>query len=212
MECLSMDVYIYESVEVLLWAEYIVKSDGPLELGMMDRKGNDCIWMEYPGWVCRRKCMKVLAASNPWNRCLEDKLTKYNHFWMRGLFCCNISKEPGDWIYNAQMMSPLWTHVRLTCHPPPPKILKTLNACHVFLKVIALVDTTDGTGNLVLPYSLQGIRHSDWWSSYTWPHQIRLLPKAWRTWRKNIYIQFYIAIISNRLQRPILLQYLKRPL
>ena len=123
-----------------------------------------------------------------------------------------ISKEPGDWIYNAQMMSPLWTHVRLTCHPPPPKILKTLNACHVFLKVIALVDTTDGTGNLVLPYSLQGIRHSDWWSSYTWPHQIRLLPKAWRTWRKNIYIQFYIAIISNRLQRPLEILQQNRPL
>jgi hypothetical protein len=61
----------------------------------------------------------------------------------------------------------------------PPKTLKCLNACRIFLQVITLADITDGSGIHILPCSLQGIRHNDRHSNYTWLHQIRPLPKAW---------------------------------
>ena len=99
------------------------------------------------------------------------------------------------------MMSPLWIPVWLTCHPSPLKFSNPKCLPYV-LKVITLFDITDGVGNIILPCSLQGIRCSDWRSSYTWPHSMRPLPEVWRTWCKIIYIQFYIAITSNRLQRP----------
>ena len=76
MECQSMDVYIYESVEVLLWAWCIVKSDWPLELGMVARKAMIADEWNTLGECAGRKCMKVLVASSPWNRWFEDKFAK----------------------------------------------------------------------------------------------------------------------------------------
>jgi hypothetical protein len=85
----------------------------------------------------------------------------------------------------------------------PPKTLKCLNACHIFLQVITLDDITDGGGIHVLPCTLQGIRQNDRHSSYTWPHEIRPLPKAWRTWHKTLCTQFCTTSAKKRLQRPL---------
>ena len=48
----------------------------------------------------------------------------------------------------------------------PPKTLKRLNACRIFLQVITLADITDGSGCDILKCSLMGVWHSDWRSSY----------------------------------------------
>ena len=85
----------------------------------------------------------------------------------------------------------------------PPQDLKCLNACCIFLQVITLADITDGSGTHILPSSLQGTRHNDWHSSYTWPHQIRPSPEAWRVWCKTLCTQFCTISASNRLQRPL---------
>ena len=85
----------------------------------------------------------------------------------------------------------------------PPKTLKRLNACCIFLQVLTLADIADGSGTHTLPSSLQGIRHNDRHSSYICPHQIRPLPKAWRTWHKTLCTQFCTTSASNRLQRPL---------
>ena len=85
----------------------------------------------------------------------------------------------------------------------PPKTLKRLNACCIFLQVITLADITDRSGNHILPCSLQGIRHNDRHSSYTWQHLIRPLPEAWRVWCKTLCTQFCMTSASNRLQRPL---------
>ena len=60
----------------------------------------------------------------------------------------------------------------------PPKTLKRLNACCIFLQVITLADITVGSDTHILSCSLQGIRHNDRRSYYTWPHQIRPSPEA----------------------------------
>ena len=62
---------------------------------------------------------------------------------------------------------------------------------------------TDGGGTHILLCSLQGIRHNDRCSSYTRPHQIRPLPKAWRIWCKTLCTQFCTTSASNRLRRPL---------
>jgi hypothetical protein len=85
----------------------------------------------------------------------------------------------------------------------PPKTLKRLNACHIFLQVITLADLTDRSGIHILPCSLQGIRRNERRSYYTWPHQIRPSSKAWRTWCKTICTQFWTTSASNRLRRPL---------
>jgi hypothetical protein len=100
---------------------------------------------------------------------------------------------------DVSLMDYFMTHLP----PLPPKTLKRLNACRIFLQVITLADLTDGSGTHILPGSLQGARHNDRRSSYTWPHQIRPSSKAWRTWRKKICTQFCTTSASNRLQRPL---------
>ena len=85
----------------------------------------------------------------------------------------------------------------------PPKALKCLNACCIFLQVLTLADITDKSGTHILPGSLQGIMHNDRRSSYTWPHQIKPSPEAWRVRRKTLCTQFCMTSASNRLRRPL---------
>ena len=54
----------------------------------------------------------------------------------------------------------------------PPKILKSFNACRIFLQVLTLADICDGSGHEILKCTPQGTRHKDRRSSYEWPKQI----------------------------------------
>ena len=114
-----------------------------------------------------------------------------------------IWKEPGK--LELQCTNDVSLMDSFMMHLPhlPPKTLKRLNACCIFLQVITLADITDGSGTHILPSSLQGIRHNDMRSSYMWPHQIRPSPEAWRVWRKTLCTQFCTTSASNRLLRPL---------
>ena len=41
------------------------------------------------------------------------------------------------------------------------------------------------------------------WIYYTWPHQIRPSPEAWRAWHKTLCTPFCMTSASNRLLRPL---------
>ena len=90
-------------------------------------------------------------------------------------------------------------------HTPyfPPKVLKQLNACRIFLQVLTLADISDGSGREVLKGSLQGSRHNDRRSSYDWPKQLRPSAGAWRTWRSTLQALFCVTPKFTLLRQPL---------
>jgi hypothetical protein len=80
-----------------------------------------------------------------------------------------------SWHLETQRTNDLFLMDTIMNHLPhfPPKTLKCLNACRIFLQVITLADITDGSGCDILKCSLMGVQHSDWHSSYKWPKQIK---------------------------------------
>ena len=63
------------------------------------------------------------------------------------------------------------------------KGLRQLNACRLFLQVLTVADIADGTGTMICPNVLQGMRHIDRRSLYGWPEQASPSKQAWRLWR-----------------------------
>jgi hypothetical protein len=97
------------------------------------------------------------------------------------------------WKFELQCTNNVFLMDSFMMHVPhfPPKTLKCLNACCIFLQVITLADITDRSGTHILPSSLQGIRYNDRPSYYMWLHQIRPSLEAWRTWHKTLCTQFF---------------------
>ena len=60
----------------------------------------------------------------------------------------------------------------------PPKSLKRINACRLFLQVLTLTDICHGSGNTISVNILRGTRHEDRRSRYTWPNQSRPSEKS----------------------------------
>ena len=85
----------------------------------------------------------------------------------------------------------------------PPKVLKQMNACRIFLQVLSLADISDGSGREILKSSLQGIWHNDRRSSYDWPKQLRPSAGAWRTWQSTLQALFCVNPKSTRLRQQI---------
>jgi hypothetical protein len=90
-------------------------------------------------------------------------------------------------------------------HTPhfPPKVLKQMNACPIFLQVLSLADISDGSGYEILKGSLQGIQHNDRRSSYDWPKQLCPSAGAWRTWQSTLQALFCVTSKSTRLRQTL---------
>ena len=86
-----------------------------------------------------------------------------------------------SWHLETQRTNDLFLIDTIMNHLPhfPPKTLKCLNACCIFLQVITLANITDGSGCDILKCSLMGVWHSDQCSLYKWPKQIRPSSEAW---------------------------------
>ena len=85
----------------------------------------------------------------------------------------------------------------------PPKVLKQMNACRIFLQVLSLADISDGSGHEIPNSSLQGIWHNDRRSSYYWPKQLRPSAGAWRTWQSTLQALFCVTPKPSWLWQPL---------
>ena len=85
----------------------------------------------------------------------------------------------------------------------PPKTIKRLHACSIFLQVITLVNITDGSGCDILKCSLMGVRNSDRCSSYKWPKQIRPSSEAWWLWQHTLTTLFCKSPESTKLRQSL---------
>ena len=68
----------------------------------------------------------------------------------------------------------------------PPKTLKRLNSCRLFLQVLTLADICDGLGTSICVNSLRGQKHTDRKSRYEWANQAFPSPKAWSLWTLHL--------------------------
>jgi hypothetical protein len=110
-----------------------------------------------------------------------------------------------SWYLETQRTNDLFLMDTIMNHLPhfPPKTLKHLNACRIFLQVITLADITDGSGCGILKCSLIGVQHSDQRSSYKWPKQIRQSSEAWRLWQHIFTTLFSKCPKSTKLRQSL---------
>ena len=81
-------------------------------------------------------------------------------------------------------------------------IIKQLNICIIFLKIITIADMTHIDGKTITKQAYKGQRDNTRTSVWTWPNQGAIEQKGWDIWKK--------ALDKSILKKNIL--YLKEPL
>jgi hypothetical protein len=80
-----------------------------------------------------------------------------------------------------------------------PKVIHSVNMCHLYLQVLSMSNITTAGGHCILPVAIKGGITKLHKSILHWPHQEHPPPSAWALWR--IFLQYFSR--NGRLHQPL---------